>query len=722
MKKIVLLLGILFIGANSAAQHPLDSIASIWQDETKHDTVRLNALNEFAYRAGPVIGPDSLMGLAQVMLDLAADIGSQRYQVDAQIQQSRCFLFFGKFQEALQTASEASASANEISYVYGEARALALMAFAHEQMGNLAKSIQYRTQMYEIFSEEDKEPGKPIYGEINAFRLKPMLDNYHNDVGLVYQRAGLNAEALEYFNQALKSSLLNGSAYQVGSVTNNIANVYGAMGEYDLAIKYYEEARDLFEEIGHKEFLANSIGNLGDVYSNMKSYEKAEEYLKRHLQMRHELGYPFEIARAFMSLATLEARRQEYEKTLEFARSAEEILRQPIPNFSTESLERAISQNKQLQGYAYLELGNYDKAIKLFSESYQFEKAMNSPKDKANISQYLYLAYKKAGQPRNSLKYHEEYTMLKDSLSLGDVSKKLLQVDYTRKKLTDSLLQVEENNRLELAHEKELLEETNTRNIFVASGLILLIVSGGLWNRLNFTRKSRTIIEKERDRSDNLLLNILPAEVAEELKQNGEAKARDFEMVTVLFTDFKGFTEASEILSANELVDELNYFFKGFDRIMEKYGIEKIKTIGDAYMAVGGLHGAARDGAVKTTLAALEMQEFVIARKKVKESQGLKAFDMRVGLHSGPVVAGIVGVKKFQYDIWGDTVNTASRMESAGQVGKVNISQATYDFVCEEEGFSFKKRGKIDTKGKGELDMYFVSIRQGASPHPQETR
>jgi class 3 adenylate cyclase len=298
--------------------------------------------------------------------------------------------------------------------------------------------------------------------------------------------------------------------------------------------------------------------------------------------------------------------------------------------------------------------------------------------------------------------------VLKDSLNKDETSKKLQKVELTNRFFVDSLALEDRRMKSELTYEKEILEKTNTRNIFMASGIILLVIAGGLWSRLNFTRKSKATLQVEKDRSENLLLNILPAEVAEELKQNGEAKARDFDMVTVIFTDFKGFTQTSEKLTANELVDELNYCFKGFDNIMEKFGIEKIKTIGDAYMAVGGLNDDANNASIMTTRAALEMQEFVIARKKDRDSQGLFSFEMRLGINSGPVVAGIVGVKKFQYDIWGDTVNTASRIESSGEVGRVNISKDTYEFIKDETEFTFTKRKDIKVKGKGEMGMYFV--------------
>lgn len=222
-------------------------------------------------------------------------------------------------------------------------------------------------------------------------------------------------------------------------------------------------------------------------------------------------------------------------------------------------------------------------------------------------------------------------------------------------------------------------------------------------------KKSKIEIEIEKNKSESLLLNILPADIAEELKIHGKAEARDFDMVSILFTDFKGFTATSEKMSAQDLVGEINTCFEAFDGIMAKYSVEKIKTIGDAYMAAGGLPVPTDDSVKNTVLAAFEMQAFISKRKAEMDAEGKPAFEMRVGIHTGPVVAGIVGVKKFQYDIWGDTVNTASRMESSGEVGNVNISEATYEILKNDSQFSFENRGKIEAKGKGEMEMYFVS-------------
>lgn len=218
--------------------------------------------------------------------------------------------------------------------------------------------------------------------------------------------------------------------------------------------------------------------------------------------------------------------------------------------------------------------------------------------------------------------------------------------------------------------------------------------------------KEKKQVEKLYNRSEELLLNILPEETAAELKAKGHVEAELIDEVTVLFTDFKGFTALSEVLAPKELVRDIHECFSEFDRIMEKHGVEKIKTIGDAYMAAGGLPRPNSTHAIDVVNAAQEMVEFVEHGKITKKLKGLPFFEVRVGVHTGPVVAGIVGIKKFQYDIWGDTVNTASRMESSGEPGKVNISETTYQLV--KDKFNCTYRGKVAAKGKGELEMYFV--------------
>ncbi|MDW3646062.1 MAG: adenylate/guanylate cyclase domain-containing protein [Bacteroidia bacterium] len=230
--------------------------------------------------------------------------------------------------------------------------------------------------------------------------------------------------------------------------------------------------------------------------------------------------------------------------------------------------------------------------------------------------------------------------------------------------------------------------------------------------KLEATVKERTKqIAKEKDRSEQLLLNILPKEIAGELKKEGRSQAQFMEEVTVIFTDFRDFTKISEKLSPKELVADLNAYFSSFDLIMEKYGIEKIKTIGDSYMAAGGLPTPNSRHAQDVLRAAFEVRDYIREEKRKKKLAEHPYFEIRIGIHSGPVVAGIVGVKKFQYDIWGDTVNTASRMESSGEIDRINISASTYDLLKEEKDFNFLSRGKVFAKGKGEMEMFFVERR-----------
>jgi adenylate cyclase len=214
------------------------------------------------------------------------------------------------------------------------------------------------------------------------------------------------------------------------------------------------------------------------------------------------------------------------------------------------------------------------------------------------------------------------------------------------------------------------------------------------------------IITREKLKSDELLLNILPQKIAEELKLNGKANAQLYNNVTVMFTDFKDFSKVSEKLSPTELVKELDTFFKAFDEITTKHNIEKIKTIGDAYLCVAGLPEPMADNAKVMVEAAIEIRQFVEHLKKESEANGKVSFDIRIGLHTGSVVAGIVGLKKYAFDIWGDTVNTAARMEQSGVEGKINMSGATYELV--KNKFNCTYRGKIEAKNKGEIDMYFV--------------
>jgi class 3 adenylate cyclase/ligand-binding sensor domain-containing protein len=214
-------------------------------------------------------------------------------------------------------------------------------------------------------------------------------------------------------------------------------------------------------------------------------------------------------------------------------------------------------------------------------------------------------------------------------------------------------------------------------------------------------------LEREKELTESLLLNILPKETADELQKRGKATARHYNQVSVLFTDFKGFTSFAESTRPEDLVQELDRCFIAFDDIIEKYYLEKIKTIGDAYMCAGGVPIRNSNNAVAIVLAGLAIRDFMQQLEEEKKQKGERFWEIRIGINTGPLTAGVVGKKKFAYDIWGDTVNTASRMESSSEPGKINISASTYELV--KDYFDCTYRGKIDAKGKGAVDMYFVN-------------
>jgi class 3 adenylate cyclase len=271
--------------------------------------------------------------------------------------------------------------------------------------------------------------------------------------------------------------------------------------------------------------------------------------------------------------------------------------------------------------------------------------------------------------------------------------------------LEDSLLVVQQQMRID-AQNATLTQNEQRRKFLYLLGAAVLVILGILYWRYLASRRYQRIlkekngnIQRAKERSDELLRNILPAKIAAELKRNGKAKAQRHENTTVLFADFQGFSALAKDMEADAIVGLLDEAFQSFDLILRKHQLEKIKTIGDAYMCAGGVPIEQKDHALRSVLAAFEMQAYL---------ENHTHFKARIGIHSGPVIAGVVGLDKFAYDIWGDTVNRAARLESAGEIGKVNISETTKGLLPKEK-FSFTSRGSVPVKHLGEIKMYFVN-------------
>ena len=325
-----------------------------------------------------------------------------------------------------------------------------------------------------------------------------------------------------------------------------------------------------------------------------------------------------------------------------------------------------------------------------------------------NLKNLLARVYAVKGDFAKAYRLKDEATALKDSVFNAENSKILANAQANVEK--ERAEKAEEQTKTANANTEVSRAKSARQQIVIyatSAGLLLLFgLAFLLFRGQQREKKHSKEIEFEKEQSDKLLRNILPDEVADELKTQGKAKARHYGMASVLFTDFQGFTARTATMTPEQVIEELNACFSEFDRIIDKHNLEKIKTIGDAYMCAGGLPVPNTTNPADIIRAGLEIQAYMRQYKEECIARGEAYFQCRLGINTGEVVAGVVGTKKFAYDIWGDTVNTASRAESGGIVDMVNITEATYLLV--KDIFECEYRGEIEAKGKGKIGMYLV--------------
>ena len=562
-----------------------------------------------------------------------------------------------------------------------------------------------------------------------------------SDIGILYYYQGDYSKALYFFKKSIESYNKVGYKKGISAILNNIGGVYYYLGNYPKALEHYKQAVSIQEQIGDKKITAALIKNIGGIYSKMEDYKNAMKYYNKTYSIYKNLKDEKAIAKTFNSIGFDYIQQGSYEKAFKNLSEALTIAEKEKDKqiqvevlsslgelfYKQSDFKKALSyynlcfkNAEEISSLQYIsdsqiaignilhKLGNNKKAVEKCKTGLKIAKKLGSISVKKDACECLYKSYKSLNNNQLALTYYEKVNLFEDSLRSEETSNKMMNMEFQKQQLADSVAFVKKETIIEQKHQEEVQRKEKQRNIIIVTLCFMLVVAGGLWSSLNFVKKSRAALRIEKDRSEELLLNILPEEIAEELKQKGSVNARDFELASILFTDFKSFTQTAEKMSPKSLVEEINVCFKAFDYISEKYQIEKIKTIGDAYMAAGGIPHPDKNSPKNIVLAGLEMQAFMINRAIESERTQTPCFEMRLGIHAGPIVAGIVGVKKFQYDVWGDTVNTASRIESNGIVGKVNISESLYHLIKDEDCFAFEYRGKIVAKGKGEIKMYFV--------------
>ncbi len=636
----------------AAVSAQTDSLWTTWNDSGLPDSVRLKAMQSLAWKT-VFEQPDSGMALARRQLALADRSHNGRARFEA----------------------------------------YTTLAVGSSMKGDYAASLEHLTQCLTTAKE---------------LRDRKREANTYSNMSNVYRNLGDLPLALRYLQMSLRLDTELDNKEGLAGTYNNIGNIHTELGDLPQALAQYERSAQLAEELDSDKGRAQAAMNMGNTHLEMGEREKALDEFRSSLGLYRELGRKQEMGIAFNNLGRTYARLGRTAEARASLDSARHI-------FTELGSKKQLVRNHYYLGDLLRNEGRLREAIAECRAGLDLARAGGLPQQRKECSECLMLAYEQAGDLANAFRAQKEYMQVGDSLDALNNSKEVMRLDLQRqfqeRQITDSLSNVREQYEREITYQAQLGREREQRNMLLFSAIAVLMLSAGLWWRLRYMRRSRTAIAREKDRSDELLHNILPAEVAAELKAKGHADAKHFDAVTILFSDFKGFTEVSERLSPAELVEELNTCFHAFDRIMGEFRIEKIKTIGDAYMAAGGLPEPRSTAARDVVHAALRMQSFMMSREQERLAQGKPAFQMRIGIHTGPVVAGIVGSKKFQYDIWGDAVNTASRMESSGEVGQVNISEATWTLVRDEPDLTFTSRGKVQAKGKGDMAMYFARLQ-----------
>jgi class 3 adenylate cyclase/tetratricopeptide (TPR) repeat protein len=585
---------------------------------------------------------------------------------------------------AIYVSRKAMELAGQLGFEAAKAEGLKNIGIINFDKGSYQEALDYFNQSLAVYEMETDTVG---------------ISNLQNNIGSVYQTIGDNPRALEFFINSLRNGEKVEDTLRMGTAYLNIGTVYSRdKNTYPEAEENYQRSIDLFEKIGYDIGVAVANINFGELYLFQEQPRKALPVLRKALNGFKEIGLdpspPLNfMGQAYLKDGQLELARQLYEEALRIAREKNNISEE------TKALiglgKTAIENRRYAEGVNHLK-----KGLELANET-------KVGYDLAAIYENLSEAYVALNDYRNAYAAQREYSSVQDSIRSNDYETQMgnlrVQFGLENAERENELLKAQNNlNALQIekdARAKQLL--------YVILGLFVAIIAGFIF-QFFYVRRSNRRLAFERNRSEQILLNILPKETADELKEHGFIKAKEFEQITVLFTDFKAFSLIAERISADKLVKSVDYYFKNFDAITERHHLEKIKTIGDAYMCAGGIPSANSTHARDAMKAALEILQFV-KDTELDPPPGIYPFKIRLGMNSGPVVAGVVGTRKFAYDIWGNTVNIAARMESGSIAGRINVSENTYKLLKDE--FEFTYRGEMEVKNGKVLKMYFAEVK-----------
>ncbi len=590
----------------------------------------------------------------------------------------------GKVDSALSYYQEALVIARDLEQLNAQGTIINNIAAIYKDKGLIEKALEMYDQSITLKKESGDKHG---------------LASTYNNIGLIYQNQGQIDEALSYYNQSLRIDDSLGNIQGISTSYLNLATVYQDQGEYEVAMLYVDSSLTLAEKKHDLYSQGYAHVVMGNLYKLMNKRDEALNHYRLSFDLRAAIDDQQGMAYSLKYIGELYAD----EDSLKMASSC---FAQSLNLFTVLEDSWGMAKVQFLLGQIYLRNEELDSARLMGELSLMNAQLLGYPSDIRDAAKLLADVYRALGNYKVALEMSDLYMQMRDSV-LNDETKKIallnkFQSEYDKKAAV-----------LQAQNEASVNEQKLQRNMFIGGFLLVLLLAIVLYSRYRIKTASNKelnqknlIISNEKERSDKLLLNILPQYVANELKETGSAKAMSHDSATVMFTDFVDFTKIAEQLSPEELVREINFCFSAFDKIIEKYRIEKVKTIGDAYMCAGGIPQGYNGHPGEVVKAAMEIRDFMNELAAEREAKGENCFKIRIGISTGPLVAGVVGLKKFAYDIWGDTVNVAARMETNGIANKINVSESTYELIKDQ--FACEYRGEIEAKNKGKVKMYFV--------------
>ncbi|MBL8003948.1 MAG: tetratricopeptide repeat protein [Candidatus Kapabacteria bacterium] len=621
------------------------------------------------------------------------------------------------YPKALEYYSKSVQISEEIGNKVGVANSLGNIGLVYRNLSDNSKALEYYTKALHLDEELENKNG---------------IARHLGSIGSVYLRITDYQKALEYFSKALQINEEIGNKVNIATYLGNIGLVYSKLSDFPNALEYYLNALQINEKIGNKKHIASNLGNIGLVYFSLSDYPKGLEYLSKALKIDEEIGNKRGIAIQLENIGNVYAELSDYPNALEYHSKALNI-NQEI------GYKDGIGSNLGNIGIIYWSLSDYPKALEYLSKALQIDKEIGN---KAGIARHLGnigIIYWSLSDYPKAIEFYSKALLIDEEIvnkrgiaislvNLGNVYSTKESTYYVANKAKEYL-----QKALQLAEEiglkeviKDVYEHFHTLCINEKQYEEALeyykksveiekeIQSEEAKNKAVLFDQRRKIEEDEKARllklarfkeQERIFHNILPVSIANRLIEGEQTIAESFENVSIFFSDIVGFTTLSSNIEPAELVKGLNTIFTAFDRIGTIYGLEKIKTIGDAYMAVCGVPTEYENHALRTANFAIEAIEVINSLELGEEFKNLQ---IRIGLHSGSVVAGIIGEKKFAYDVWGDAVNVASRMESYSEAGRIHISEAFAKSIENNPEFSLIPRGEITVKGKGTMNTFWL--------------